>query len=67
MEARASALDEKYGKLKAVYTKLREEHIELLRTNGEVKKNLAVLMEGEQEYEEKLKVCVAPSMLHVRF
>ena len=66
VEARASALDEKYGKLKAVYTKLREEHIELLRTNGEVKKNVAVLMEGEKEYEEKLKVSVAPLMLHVR-
>ena len=56
VEARASALDEKYAKLKSVYTKLREEHIELLRTNGEVKKNLAVLVEKENEFDDKLKV-----------
>ena len=56
VEARASALDEKYTKLKSVYTKLREEHIELLRANGETKKQVVLLTESEREAQEKMEV-----------
>lgn len=56
VEARASALDEKYTKLKSVYTKLREEHIELLRANGETKKQVVLITEAEKEAQVKMEV-----------
>ena len=63
VEARASALDEKYSKLKSVYTKLREEHIELLRANGETKKQVVLLTESEKEAQEKMEVSSGSSGL----
>ena len=66
VEARATALDEKYNKLKSVYTKLREEHIELLRANGETKKQVVLLTESEREAQEKMEVS-SNACVHVDF
>lgn len=66
VEARATALDEKYSKLKSVYTKLREEHIELLRANGETKKQVVLLTESEREAQEKMEVS-SNACVHVDF
>ena len=40
--ARVNASEEKFVKLKEVYSKLRNEHIQLLRTEGEGRKKLQV-------------------------
>ena len=40
--ARVKASEEKFVKLREVYTKLRTEHIQLLRTEGEGRKKLQV-------------------------
>ena len=41
--ARVKASEEKFVKLREVYSKLRNEHIQLLRTEGEGRKKLQVL------------------------
>lgn len=42
-------MEEKFQKLKDVYTKLREEHIQLLRTKAEVDKQLVIAKRAGEE------------------
>lgn len=42
-------MEEKFQKLKDVYTKLREEHIQLIRTKAEVDKQLLIAKHSSEE------------------
>lgn len=42
-EERARATEEKFQKLKTMYTQIRDEHVKLLRTHGEVSKSLITI------------------------
>ncbi|BES95679.1 Huntingtin interacting protein [Nesidiocoris tenuis] len=55
-EKRAKAIDEKFQKLKEVYTKLREEHINLIRQKADVDKQLTNLKSLEADANEKAKL-----------
>lgn len=46
---RAKTMEEKFQKLKDVYTKLREEHIQLIRNKAEVDKQLLVVKHSSEE------------------
>ncbi|KAK6626211.1 hypothetical protein RUM43_006517 [Polyplax serrata] len=48
-EKRAKTMEEKFQKLKDVYTKLREEHIQLIRTKAEVDKQLLIAKHASEE------------------
>lgn len=54
--ARAKAADEKFVKLREVYQKLRAEHIDLLRTNGETQKKLLTVEKAKMDAEGEAKV-----------
>ncbi len=53
---RARASEEKFSKLREVYQKLRGEHIQLLRTDGEVKKTVQSMEAERMEAEDQRKV-----------
>ncbi|CAI7993005.1 Huntingtin-interacting protein 1 [Geodia barretti] len=52
-EARVNASEERFVKLKEVYSKLRNEHIQLLRTEGEGRKKLQVTTKKVDQVEKK--------------
>ncbi|XP_038059088.1 huntingtin-interacting protein 1-like isoform X2 [Patiria miniata] len=50
-EKKAKVNEEKFKKMKDVYSKLREEHVNLLRTNAEVSKQLNTVVKTTEESE----------------
>ena len=54
--ARTRASEEKFTKLRDAYQKLRTEHIDLLRTNGESQKQVQVAQKEKGEADEKAEV-----------
>ncbi|KAI9576127.1 huntingtin-interacting protein 1-like [Glossina fuscipes] len=55
-EEKAKSIEEKFEKIKLLYANLREEHINLLRAEGTLKKNIARLKFRIKETEEQLNI-----------
>ena len=54
--ARAKEAEQKFSQLREVYQKLRGDHIQLLRQNGESKKQLAVAEKSVNDEKDERKV-----------
>ena len=54
--ARAKEAEQKFSQLRDVYQKLRGDHIQLLRQNGETKKQLATIENSVKDEKEERKV-----------